>query len=180
MEVRVVTLALAQVLGGKTMASYTRPVVFSVNEQLFGVDIELVQSIEKQLEVVSIPNATEYVDGIINLRGDVIPSYDLRKKFGFPQKSYGKNDETSSIVVSTKDTLLAFVVDAVHQIGDVDSENIVTMPELAKCEEADYLDRVANINGKLVILLDTDKLLTKEEVTRISQVKEKASNEAKE
>ena len=160
------------------MASYIRPVVFSVNGQLFGVDIELVLSIEKELEVVSVPGSTENVCGIINLRGNVIPAYDLRKKFGMSQVA--EKQDKSIIVVNTKDTTLAFEVDEVHQIGDVDPANICEMPILAKGLDASYLDRVANIDGKLVILLDVDALLSENELSGITTAKQLMNEKAKE
>jgi len=162
------------------MASYNRPVVFSLNGQLFGVDIELVLSIEKDLKIVSVPNSTEYVNGIINLRGEVIPSYDLRKKFGIARDENASPDELSDIVIKTKDTVLAVSVDRVLQIGDVDNSNISVMPELAKKPGEDFLERVANIDNELVILLDVDKLLSEEEVSVISEVKQVANSQAEE
>ena len=63
------------------MADYIKPVVFKVGELLYGVDINLVQSIEKQVKVVPVPNATDYIKGIVNLRNEVIPLYSLKRKF---------------------------------------------------------------------------------------------------
>ena len=64
------------------MADYIKPVIFRLGNQQFGVDINLVQSIEREINIVRVPNAMEYISGIVNLRGEVIPAFSLRKKFG--------------------------------------------------------------------------------------------------
>jgi purine-binding chemotaxis protein CheW len=158
------------------MASYIKPVVFSLNGHLFGVDISLILSIEKQVKVVRIPNESPCVEGIINLRGDIIPLYDLKKKFTFAGDSTNPDDK-SIIVIRTKDTKLAITVDSVLHIGDVESANISEMPELAKKPGEEVFDRVANINGKLVVLLNVDAILSKEELSDIEKVKEAANKE---
>ena len=64
------------------MADYIKPVIFRLGNQQFGVDINLVQSIEREINIVRVPNAMKYISGIVNLRGEVIPAFSLRKKFG--------------------------------------------------------------------------------------------------
>lgn len=158
------------------MASYIKPVVFSLNDHLFGVDISLVLSIEKQVKCVRIPNESPCVEGIINLRGEVIPLYDLKKKFTFTGDPHNSDDK-SIIVIRTKDTLLAITVDSVLHIGDVASTDISEMPELAKKPGEEVFDRVANIDGKLVVLLNVNEILSKDELTDIEKVKKVASKE---
>ena len=91
------------------MADYMKPVIFKLNEEMFGVDINKVQGIEKQINIVPVPNSTSYIDGIINLRGEVVPVYDLKKKFGMESGGISEN----FIIVRFNGVALALGVDAV-------------------------------------------------------------------
>lgn len=139
------------------MASYVKPVVFNLGEQYYGVDINSVMGIERELSIVSVPNSVSYVKGIINLRGEVIPVLNLRKKFCM------KDDEATGqnlIVVKVNNVKVALDVDSVNEISDMDPSKIFDMPSIIKADDVEYFDRVANHNGKIIVLIDIDKLLT--------------------
>lgn len=139
------------------MASYIKPVVFSLDEQYYGVDINSVMGIERELSIVSIPNSVPYVKGIINLRGEVIPVLNLKKKFCMKDEGEsGKN----LIVVKVNDVKVALDVDSVNEISDINPTQIFDMPSIIKSDDVAYFDRIANHNGKIVVLIDIDKLLT--------------------
>lgn len=157
------------------MANYMKPVVFRLGNQNFGVDINLVQSIEKEIEVVTVPNSVAYISGIVNLRGEVIPAYSLRKKFNI-EEDYSKTSN-DSIIVSLPGMKLAIEVDDVLEIGDINEKDIVPMPLIAKTGESGYLDRVANVNGRLIILLDIVQILTESEAESVKEFTEKLSQE---
>lgn len=159
------------------MADYIKPVVFKINNQLFGVDINLVQSIEKDIEVVMVPNAMHYISGIVNLRNEVIPVFNLKKKFGFPDSSSGVIKDTAIIVDLPGMIKLALEVDEVMEIGDISSDAIVSMPMIAKTDESQYLDRVASVNKKLIILLDVAKLISESEAENLKKLAEELSND---
>ena len=150
------------------MADYIKPVVFKLGNEAFGVDINLVLGIENQINIVNVPNAVSYVKGIINLRGQVVPVYSLKRKFNIPDDEPSRN----SIIINTGDVMIALEVDEVLEISDIKEENIVPMPVMIKTIETKYLDRVANIDGKLVILLDVTKLLTEEEEAGVKKLAE--------
>lgn len=150
------------------MAEYVKPVVFRIGEQLFGVDINAVQSIEKQITIVPVPNSTAYIKGIVNLRGEVIPVYSVKRKFNMQDNAY----TDSSIIISASGVKIALEVDSVMEIGDVDAENIVDMPSIVKNDDTRFMDRVAHIGSDLVILLDTEKLLTPQETENIRKIAE--------
>ncbi len=150
------------------MADYIKPVIFKLNDEMFGIDINRVQGIEKEIQVVPVPNATTYINGIINLRGEVVPVYSLKKKFNMPDTGVSEN----SIIVRMNGIALALGVDAVLEINDIPKEKIVQMPSMLKSAELQYLDRVANLDSGLVILLDIDKLLTEEELHRVKTITE--------
>ena len=102
------------------MADYIRPVVFTLGGQKFGVDINLVQSIERQVDVVPVPNAMKYISGIVNLRGEVIPVMSLKKKFSMDDTAESKGNNT--VIVNLPDMKIALEVDEVLEIGELNAE----------------------------------------------------------
>lgn len=150
------------------MADYIKPVVFKIEGQLFGVDINVVQSIEKQISIVPVPNATAYIKGIVNLRGEVIPVYSLKRKFNMKDETF----TDGSIIIDTGDVKLALEVDEVMEIGDIDSEDIVNMPSIINNDDTRFMDRVAHVGKDLIILLDVEKLLTDQEAESIKKMTE--------
>lgn len=150
------------------MADYIKPVVFKIEGQLFGVDINVVQSIEKQISIVPVPNSTAYIKGIVNLRGEVIPVYSLKRKFNMKDESYAD----SSIIINTGVVKLALEVDEVMEIGDVNNEDIVNMPSIINNDDTRFMDRVAHVGKDLIILLDVEKLLTAQETENIKKITE--------
>lgn len=151
------------------MAEYMKPVVFRLNEQLYGVDINCVQSIEKQIQVVSVPNSVSYVKGIINLRGEVIPVYSFKRKFN--QKEEKTTD--NAIIINISGVKLALEVDEVMEISDIDMTNVMEMPSIVRNQETIYMDRVINVNGKLIILINVNILLSREEKDSLKSMVEK-------
>ena len=112
------------------MADYIKPVIFRLGNQQFGVDINLVQSIEREINIVRVPNAMKYISGIVNLRGEVIPAFSLRKKFG-TDDNVGVIGEDSTVIVNIPGVVkLALEGDEVLEIGDIDAQSIVQMPRL--------------------------------------------------
>lgn len=150
------------------MAEYMKPVVFRLNEQLYGVDINCVQSIEKQIQVVSVPNSVSYVKGIINLRGEVIPVYSFKRKFN--QKEEKTTD--NAIIINISGVKLALEVDEVMEISDINMTNVMEMPSIVRNQETIYMDRVINVNGKLIILINVNILLSREEKDNLKSMVE--------
>ncbi len=89
-------------------------VIFKLDHEEYGLNIMQVNGIEKYQEVVKVPNSPKYIEGIINLRGEVLPIYSLRKKFNLEEKEV--NEDTKIIVVNTNDMMIGFVVDSVSEI----------------------------------------------------------------
>lgn len=154
------------------MADYIRPVVFRLGNQEFGVDINLVQSIEKQINIVPVPNSMKYISGIVKLRDEVIPVMCLKEKFNMDDKSKGED----TIIINLPDMKIALEVDEVVEIGELKVEKISPMPNLAKSDNTEYLDRVASVDDRLVILLDINKILTQEESEGVKEFTEKLKN----
>ena len=148
-----------------------KPVVFKLDKELYGLDINRVRGIEKEQEVVRVPNTATYIKGIMNLRGDVIPVYSLRKKFGLPEST---SKDIQYIIVYTNGTLLALEVDNVDEIHNIEENDVHDVPSIVTNNDTRYFDRVLKTNKGLIITIDIDKLLSDAELSQIEQMKELA------
>ena len=153
------------------MADYLKPVVFRLDEQYYGIDISLVNGIETYQAISPVPNAFEYIKGILNIRNEVIPVYDLRKKFNMA-KRHTSDEKSKLIVVRLSECQVAIEVDEVSDIHDFTEKDVVPMPKIVMNEKITFMDRVANYNGKLVVLLDVTRLLSEEEMEKVKKLKE--------
>lgn len=144
-------------------------VSFKVGEEEFGVDILKVQEINKMTQITRVPNAPIFVEGVINLRGRVIPIVDLRKRLGLPEKEQDKN--TRIVVVEIHNKTIGFIVDAVSEVLRISKDITEKPPELVAGIEADYITAVAKLEDRLLILLDLEKILSTEENEQIAAVK---------
>lgn len=145
-----------------------KSVVFSVGQQEYGVDINFVRGIEKVIQIVPVPNSNPCIKGIINLRGDVVPIFSLRKKFGLDD--IAATEDTKFIIVKTDKILIGLEVDKVGEIQNVEEKSIFQMPEIVISKDTDYYNKVINNQGKLIIMLDVCKLLTDEEFDNLEKV----------
>jgi purine-binding chemotaxis protein CheW len=150
------------------MADYVKPVVFKIDGQLFGIDISVVQSIEKQISIVPVPNATPYIKGIVNLRGEVIPVYSLKRKFNMKDESY----TDSSIIIETNSVKIALEVDEVMEIGEIGDDSVVKMPFIIKNDDTKFMTKVVHSGKNLIIIIDTEQLLTEQEAENLKQMTE--------
>ena len=146
----------------------TKQVIFKLGNEEYGLDIMLVNAIEKYMDLVRIPNAPSYIRGIINLRGEVIPVYSLRKKLGLSEKDADSN--TKLIVTKSQGLLMAYEVDEVKEILEIPSANISETPVIVKSDDTAYIQSVANINGRMLILLDHNGIISTSEKKHIEKL----------
>lgn len=144
-----------------------KPVVFTVGNQEYGIDIELVEEIEKVQDIVKVPNSNADIKGIINLRGSVIPIYSLRHHFNMEEVT--QTEESKFIVVNTGGVRIALEVEKVEEIQEVDESMIHDIPIIVKSDETKYADKVINVNGKLIIVLNIEHLFSPEELHDIKK-----------
>lgn len=139
-----------------------RPIIFKIDEEYYGIEIERVEAIERGQQIVRVPNSSKNIKGIINLRGEIIPVVSLRSKFNSANQEYvGK---TELIIVTASGSKVAFEVDKVDEIHDVNDTNMIAMPSIAKGEGVDYFNKVAKIDNKLVIMIEPDMILSDDEI----------------
>ncbi|MGB1091572.1 MAG: chemotaxis protein CheW [Oceanobacter sp.] len=134
---------------------------FIMAEEEYGVDILAVQEIRGWEESTLIPNAPDYLKGVINLRGTIVPIMDLRLRFGLPKVEY--SPVTVVIILKMDDSsssrVMGIVVDAVSDVYTISSGNTRKAPELSEDENSEFIRGLVNVNEKMVILLDVASLL---------------------
>ena len=151
------------------MAS-TKQVVFHLDNEEYGVDIMKVNVIEKYQEIVQVPNSPEYVEGIINLRGEILPIFNLRKKFGLKEKLVDEN--TKIIVVFLGQMKVGFIVDSVSQIINIDDTQTEAAPRIVTGVSRRYIQSVAKVDERMIVLLDVDLMLEDEEKLSLGAILE--------
>jgi len=136
-------------------------VTFTIGEEEFGVNILQVQEIIRMLDITKVPKAPEFVEGVINLRGKVIPIIDLRKRFGMPPKVRDKSSRI--IVVELDNTVVGFIVDAVLEVLRLPAATVEPPPPAVAGLDAEYISGVGKLDDRLLILLDLNRLLSRDE-----------------
>ena len=132
-------------------------VIFDLAEETYGVDIGSVREIIRIQEITKVPRTPEFVEGVINLRGKVIPVIDLRKRFGFGQADATK--DTRIVVVDIGDNDIGVVVDAVTEVLRLAADAVEPPTGLITTTDSDYLLGIAKLESRLIILLDLQKAL---------------------
>jgi purine-binding chemotaxis protein CheW len=145
----------------KQDAELMQLVTFSIDDEEFGVDILKVQEIIRTMEITKVPRAPEFVEGVINLRGKVIPIIDLRRRFGLVTRDHDKH--TRIIVIDISDMIVGFVVDSVSEVLRIPSSTVEPPPPVVAGMESEYISGVGKLADRLLILLDLDRLLSGEE-----------------
>ncbi len=143
-------------------------VTFRLGKEEFSMDILKVQEIIRHMELTRVPRTPDFVDGVINLRGRVIPVLDLRKRFGLPADE--KTNETRIIVVDVDNRTVGLKVDAVSEVLRLPADTVEPPPSLVTGIESDYIMGVGKLEGRLIILLDVAKILTRTERDALGNV----------
>lgn len=143
-------------------------VTFSIGDEEFGVEILKVQEIIRMLEITKVPKAPPFVEGVINLRGKVIPIIDLRKRFGLASRDHDKN--TRIIVINIHSMIVGFVVDSVSEVLRLPLNTVEPPPPVVAGLDSDYISGVGKLEDRLLIMLDLDRLLSNEEQAHLGHI----------
>ena len=143
-------------------------VSFKLSEEEFGVDILKVQEINRLVEITKVPRAPGFVEGVINLRGKVIPIIDLRKRFGLNTKERDK--DTRIVVVDIEGSIMGMIVDAVSEVLRLPASTIEPAPEIATSIDSEYIRGVAKLEDRLLIFLDLSKVFSQQERAALNQM----------
>ncbi|WP_153123984.1 chemotaxis protein CheW [Peribacillus tepidiphilus] len=132
-------------------------IVFQLKGKEYAIPVNQVRSIEKVQHITRVPKTAPYVKGVINLRGVVTPIIDLRSRFELEECEY--SESTRIIIVALNDMEVGLIVDAANDVIDIPSQNIEPQPEVVGTVEADYINGVAKIDKRLLILINLEKVL---------------------
>ncbi len=143
-------------------------VSFKVGTEEFGVDILKVQEINRMLKITKVPNAPDFVEGVVNLRGRIIPVIDLRKRLSIESKVH--DNKTRIVVVDILGNIVGFIVDEVNEVLRISKDIIENPPELVSQVDSDFITSVAKLEDRIIILLDLDNLLKKDEKEVLQEI----------
>jgi len=142
-------------------------VVFSLADELYGLDIFDVREVIKDAPVTKMPNAPEFVEGVINLRGKIIPVIDLKKRFGIGRGE--KNKDSRIIIVDISGKEAGLMVDAVDEVITVEENSIEPAPPVTTINAA-FIEGLAKKDDKLIILIKLDLLLDEEKKEALKNI----------
>jgi len=140
-------------------------VTFHADQEEFAVGIVDVREINRMMEITRVPHAPDFVEGVVNLRGQVIPVVDLRKRFGLPPAQRDKN--TRIVVVELGDKIVGFLVDSVSEVLRVPSSLVEPPPAIVGGVDREYIEGVVKLEDRLLILLDLRRLLNRGEAQEL-------------
>jgi purine-binding chemotaxis protein CheW len=145
-----------------------RYLTFRLGEEDYGIEIQYVTEIVGILKISVVPDMPEFIRGVINLRGKVIPVMGVRERFHMPHRDY--DERTCVIVVRMGETSVGLLVDTVKEVIDIPAANVSEPPRVARAESARYFRGIGRVGEEVKILIDVDKLLHEEEQSLISSV----------
>jgi len=153
------------------MGEEKKVIVFALGSEEYGVEVEKVRTIERMQPMTRVPKAPEFIKGVINLRGVVIPIIDLRARFGLDLKEY--TDATRIIIVSAGEFEVGLIVDTANDVIDIDSDHIDNPPEVVGGIRAKYLDGIARVgDSRLLVLLNLEQVLDRQEIQQLERVEQ--------
>ena len=136
-------------------------VTFQLEEETYGINVMQVREVLRYNEIAPVPGAPDYVLGIINLRGNVVTVIDTRSRFGLMHGEI--TDNTRIIVIECDRQVIGILVDSVAEVVYLRSSEIDTTPSVGTDESAKFIQGVSNRDGKLLILVELNKLLSEDE-----------------
>ena len=154
-------------------------VTFKSGNEYFGIKIEYVNEIIVFQEITEIPESEDYIKGLINLRGKIIPVIDVRLRF--KQKPFEYNDRTCIIVITVDTNVVGLIVEKIAEVVEIQEENIIPSPTIGHSDKAHhtFVYAIGKIGDSVKLLLDPDKLLNDNDLSLIEQINEenKITNE---
>lgn len=142
-------------------------VIFMLAKEEYGLPITKVQEINRMVSITRLPQTPDFMEGVINLRGRVIPVIDLRKRFQLAEAVI--NDDTRIIIVDVDGQTLGIVVDAVTEVVRLQADSVEPPPP-AFILDSQYIEGIGKLDGRLLILLAIDKVLSSQEVIALQSI----------
>lgn len=143
-------------------------VTFSLQKEEYGVEVLKVREIIRMPKITQLPKSPEFIEGMINLRGTVIPVINLRKKFCMPETNF--DNQTRIIVMDTQGKLTGFIVDGVSEVIRIHENDIQPTPTIMNNGSSECMIGIINRSKNITIILDLDMIFTNEEKTTINNL----------
>ena len=152
-------------------ADLNQYLTFILADEEYGVDILQVQEIKGWDSVTEIPNTPEYIQGVINLRGTIVPIIDLRLCFDLPKQEYSNMTVVIVLNIQSESGIrtMGFVVDAVSEVYNIDLTELKEAPDFGSHIDSNYINGLATVDEKMLILLDMDKLINENDINSINE-----------
>ncbi|MCH5268327.1 MAG: purine-binding chemotaxis protein CheW [Lachnospiraceae bacterium] len=149
-------------------------VTFMSKNEYFGLKIEYVNEIIVLQEITAIPESEEYIKGLINLRGKIIPVIDVRLRFR--QEPFDYDDRTCIIVINVQSTVVGLIVEKIAEVVEIPEENLLPSPSIGHGDKMKdrYVYAIGKVGESVKLLLDPDKLLNDDDLSMVEQVSEEA------
>lgn len=144
-------------------------VVFALGEEEYGVEVEKVRTIERMMPMTRVPKTPDFVKGVVNLRGVVVPVIDLRERFSLETVEY--TDNTRIIIVNQDTIEVGLIVDSANDFVDVNEDDIEEPPEIVGGIRAKYLRGIAKLDeDRLLVILNLQEVLNRDEIIQLEQM----------
>jgi purine-binding chemotaxis protein CheW len=157
-----------EAVAAKTKITEGKFLTFILGSEVYGIEILKVREIIKLMDITTVPRTPDYLKGVINLRGKVIPIVNLRSKFSMPEEEHTK--ETCVIVAEVNNTSIGIIVDSVSEVLDIKSGEIEETPSLGQGIDTDFIMGLGKTKERIVILLDIALVLSSEELEIVGQL----------
>lgn len=132
-------------------------VTFRLNQEFYGINIQNVENIEKVLPITRIPYTLDYIKGVVNLRGIIVPVVDLRARFGLAPKEH--TDESRIIIVNLEENKIGMLVDSSSEVLQISEDDIDAAPNVRKDMGNEFVKNIGKKNGRIIMLIDLHKVL---------------------
>jgi len=143
-------------------------VVFELENSYYGVHILQVQEIIKMTEITKLPNTPKFIEGVVNLRGRIIPVMDLRKRFGL--NPIPVNEEWKILILKTEEVLFGVMVDQISEVEKISVGIIEVPPKIVAGVKGEFISGIAKTDKRLLILLDIERILSEEEQDMLKDI----------
>jgi purine-binding chemotaxis protein CheW len=135
---------------------YKEYVIFKLANESYGIDIDFVENIEKYTEITRVPYTKKYIKGVINLRGNIIPVIDVRRRFGTEDKDPDKDSRI--MIINLEELKVGLLVDASSEVLQIGNENIEKAPKTIGNED-EYISEIGKYDGRIIMIVALDRLL---------------------
>lgn len=150
---------------------------FFVKDEQYGIDISHINEIIAMMKITHVPRTPPFVEGVVNLRGSIIPIVDIRVKFGIEKKEHDMN--TAIIINEVSGVNIGFIVDRVEDVLTFGENDLNEPPKFGSHIDTSFIQSVAEVGSDVILILDMEKIFEDDELTQISSFEERKSNKEK-